>query len=118
MEGREGTAPAGGARGKSAARAAPAAVLRALVPCAPHQKAVGQHDRHGMAVEPFPEAALVLLPAQQFLGLCVILPHPGAAVGILDRDRKAVDILAEAPGHRLFKTVAEVDDYVRKERDG
>lgn len=31
--------------------------------------------------------------------------------------RSAVDILAEAPGHRLFKTVAEVDDYLRKERD-
>ena len=27
-----------------------------------------------------------------------------------------VDILAEAPGHRLFKTAKEVGDYVREER--
>ena len=31
--------------------------------------------------------------------------------------RSATDILAEAPGHRLFKTVDEVDAYIRAERD-
>jgi len=31
--------------------------------------------------------------------------------------RSAVDILAEAPGHRLFKTAEEVDAYIREERD-
>ncbi|MGH2593275.1 MAG: hypothetical protein ACRDGG_07160 [Anaerolineae bacterium] len=31
--------------------------------------------------------------------------------------RFAVDILAEAPGHRLFKTAEEVDAYIREERD-
>ena len=32
-------------------------------------------------------------------------------------NRCALDILAEAPGHRLFKTAAEVDAYIRKERE-
>jgi len=31
--------------------------------------------------------------------------------------RSAVDILAEALGHRLFKTAEEVDAYIREERD-
>ena len=31
--------------------------------------------------------------------------------------RSAADILAEAPGQRLFKTAAEVDEYIRKERE-
>jgi hypothetical protein len=31
--------------------------------------------------------------------------------------RSALDILAEAPGHRLFKTAEEVDAYIREERD-
>ena len=30
--------------------------------------------------------------------------------------RSVVDILAEAPGHRLFMTAKEVDDYIKKER--
>ena len=30
--------------------------------------------------------------------------------------RSVIDILAEAPGHRLFKTGKEVDDYIREER--
>ena len=31
--------------------------------------------------------------------------------------RCALDILAEAPGHRMFKTAEEVDTYIREERD-
>lgn len=31
--------------------------------------------------------------------------------------QSAVDILAEAPGHRLFHTVEEVDATIEKERD-
>ena len=31
--------------------------------------------------------------------------------------RSALDILAEAPGQRLFKTAEEVDDYLQKERE-
>lgn len=30
--------------------------------------------------------------------------------------RSIVDILEEAPGHRLFKTAKEVDDYIKEER--
>ena len=30
--------------------------------------------------------------------------------------RSVVDILAEAPGHRLFTTGKEVDDYIKEER--
>jgi hypothetical protein len=33
------------------------------------------------------------------------------------RRRSALDILSAAPGHRLFKTPADVDQYVRGERD-
>jgi hypothetical protein len=31
--------------------------------------------------------------------------------------RRAADILAEMPGHRLFKTAEEVDAYINEERD-
>jgi translation elongation factor P/translation initiation factor 5A len=31
--------------------------------------------------------------------------------------RHAIDILAEMPGHHLFKTTEEVDAYIREERD-
>ncbi len=31
--------------------------------------------------------------------------------------RHAADILAEMPGHRLFKTAEEVDAYINEERD-
>ena len=31
--------------------------------------------------------------------------------------RSAVDILAEAPGHRLFKTAKEVASYLKDERE-
>ncbi len=33
------------------------------------------------------------------------------------RKRSALEILAEAPGHRAFKTAQEVDAYIREERD-
>lgn len=33
------------------------------------------------------------------------------------KKRRALDILAGAPGHRLFHTAEEVDNYIREERD-
>ena len=49
--------------------------------------------------------------------------EPGQDVEIIIRPapppsqrRSIVDILAEAPGHRLFKTAKEVDDYIKEER--
>ena len=32
--------------------------------------------------------------------------------------RSVVDVLAEVPGQRLFKTAEEVDAYIKEERDG
>ena len=40
----------------------------------------------------------------------VISPTPSS------ERRSVVDILAEAPGHLLFKTAKEVDDYIKEER--
>ncbi|MEO7001923.1 MAG: hypothetical protein ABI068_08860 [Ktedonobacterales bacterium] len=31
--------------------------------------------------------------------------------------RRAIDILNEAPGHLVFKTAEDVDEYLREERD-
>lgn len=44
--------------------------------------------------------------------IIILGPEKGRAT-----KRSALDILAEAPGHRLFKTADEVDSYVREERD-
>ena len=60
---------------------------------------------------------------------------PGGKIEIVDQDltagesvdvvvrcssvsaqRSAIDILEEAPGHRVFKTAADVDIYLRDER--
>lgn len=49
------------------------------------------------------------LPAGQTVG--VVVRHSSPAAG-----RSSVDILAEAPGQRLFRTAKEVDDYIREER--
>ena len=40
----------------------------------------------------------------------VVTPSPST------ERRSVVDILAEGPGHRLFKTAKEVDDYIKEER--
>ena len=52
------------------------------------------------------------LPPGEVVDVIVLLPPSSATTR-----RSAVDILAEAPGHRLFKTAADVDDYLRKERE-
>ena len=43
--------------------------------------------------------------------IVLFLPAPSQA------RRSAVDILAEAPGQRIFKTATEVDAYIQEERD-
>jgi hypothetical protein len=58
------------------------------------------------------EVADQALPSGEVVDVIIFLPTPSAIIR-----RSAVDILAEAPGQRLFKTAAEVDDYLRKERD-
>src|SRR5262249_639096 len=54
------------------------------LPLPPDQVAVRQHHGHGVPVEPRPQSALVLVPAQQPLGLLVVPLHPVPPVGILD----------------------------------
>lgn len=52
------------------------------------------------------------LRAGETVEVIVLLPEIQQTVR-----RSALDILAEAPGHRLFKTPDEVEDYIREERD-
>lgn len=52
------------------------------------------------------------LPSGELVDVIILLPAPSATPR-----RSAIDILAEAPGQRLFKTAADVDDYLQKERD-
>ncbi len=52
------------------------------------------------------------LPSGELVDVIILLPAPSAV-----SRRSATDILAESPGHRLFKTAADVDDYLRKERE-
>jgi hypothetical protein len=52
------------------------------------------------------------LPAGESVEVIVLLPTSPASVR-----RSAVDILAEAPGQRLFKTAADVEAYLQLERD-
>ncbi len=53
------------------------------------------------------------LPAGEPVEVIVLLPPPTTETA----GRSALDILAEAPGQRLFKTVADVDAHLRLERD-
>src|SRR5262249_3975250 len=95
--------PGRGQRGRSgrgekgAGRSAPRALLPALLPLQPHQKAIGQHDGDGMAMKPFPEPALVLIPAQQLFSFFMILLHPGTTTAILDHDREGSMSLDVSP---------------------
>ena len=52
------------------------------------------------------------LPAGELVEVIILLPSPAAT-----SQRSALDVLAEAPGQRLFKTAADVDDYLRQERE-
>ena len=52
------------------------------------------------------------LPEGQRVDVIVLIAKPSPAAG-----RSVMDVLALAPGHRVFKTAAEVDAYVREERD-
>jgi hypothetical protein len=52
------------------------------------------------------------LPAGESVDVIVLLSVSPASVR-----RSALDILAEAPGQRLFKTAADVDAYLQHERE-
>lgn len=51
------------------------------------------------------------LPTGQEVEVTVSIPSNNP------QKRSVLDILAEVPGHQLFKTAAEVDEYIREERD-
>jgi hypothetical protein len=52
------------------------------------------------------------LPAGESVDVIVLLSASPVSVR-----RSAIDILAEAPGQRLFKTAADVDAYLQHERE-
>lgn len=51
------------------------------------------------------------LPEGEEVEVIVLLPESSSAAR-----RSALDILAEAPGHRRFKTKADVNAYLQQER--
>src|SRR5262249_5463237 len=72
-----------GRGGKRPARpAAPAHLLAALEPL-PRQETVSRHHQHSIPVKARPQAALILVPAQQLLGLLVKLLPPVPPVSVL-----------------------------------
>ena len=52
------------------------------------------------------------LPAGQSVEVIVLLPNPPTKAR-----QSALDILAQAPGQRIFKTADDVDAYIKQERD-
>src|ERR671935_115409 len=58
-----------GRGGKRGAGAPLPRVMVPLPPLQPDQKAIGQHDGHGMPMKPRPQPPLVLVPAHLALGL-------------------------------------------------
>ena len=74
--------------GKSPARTASTGLLLALLPLLPHQKTVGQHHRHRVAVKPRPQSTLILVPTQELLGLLMVLLHPVSPVRVFHQRRQ------------------------------
>src|ERR1700733_2324115 len=72
-----------GRGGKRPTRSAAAAHSLALLELLPHQETVRQQHQHTVAVKAGPQSPLILVPAQQLLGLFVKLLHPVPAVGVL-----------------------------------
>src|SRR3954454_13537383 len=72
-----------GRGGKSPPRSSRAGSSLPLLPLAPDQDAIRQHHTHRMPVEASPQPALILVPAQEPLGLLVILLHPVPPVRVL-----------------------------------
>src|SRR3954447_662212 len=69
--------------GKSPPRSSRAGLLLPFSPFLPHQKAVRQHHADRVAMEATPPPPLVLVPAQEPLGLLVVLLHPVPPVCVL-----------------------------------
>src|SRR5512135_2953714 len=83
-----GTRRRSGRGGKRPAGTTTPAPLRPLMPLLPDQGAVGPHHTDRMPMKPRPQPALVLVPAQQALGLLVVPLHPVPPVRVLDHRRQ------------------------------
>ena len=57
------------------------------------------------------EVADSQLPCGESVDVFVLLPESSAT-----ERPSALEVLAKAPGHRLFKTADDVDTYLREER--
>src|SRR5437016_3655842 len=73
-----------GRGGKRPAWPATSALLLPLGELLADQETVRQHDADGVPVEARPQPPLILVPAQQLLGLLVKLLHPVPSVCVLD----------------------------------
>src|SRR5713226_900289 len=73
-----------GRGGKGSARASALRLSLALTPLQPDQETVTEHDQVRIAMKAMPQASLVLIPAEQTLGLFVKLLDPVAPVGVFD----------------------------------
>lgn len=71
-----------GRGGKRLTGTPPPLPLLALMPLQPDQETVTQHHQHSMAMKALPQPSLVLVSAQQPLGLFVRLFHPVAAMDV------------------------------------
>ncbi|MBK7216453.1 MAG: hypothetical protein IPH95_05115 [Candidatus Promineofilum sp.] len=74
------------------------------------QKAI----RTTVTVEPGGQVVIthpLLLPGQTVEVLILLQPKPDEPY------QSAIDILNSLPGHQLFKSAAEVDQYLREDRD-
>jgi len=49
----------------------------------------------------------------ELVEIFVLLPH----ATVTKTRRSAIDVLAEAQGQSIFKTIEEVDAYIKEERD-
>src|SRR5512139_214989 len=103
--------------GKDAARATSPLQSFTFPPFQPDQETIGQQDQCGVSMEAMPQAALVLIPAQEALGFFMKLLDPVAAMRVLHhRPQRRVEQevapevlpLARAPGGPLADQPADM----------
>src|SRR3954471_8814037 len=87
-----------GRGGRSPPRPTRAGSFTPTLPLAPDQEAVRQHHAHRVPVEATPLPPLVLVPAQQLLGLLVIPLHPMPPVRVLHHPPQGRIRTEVAPG--------------------
>lgn len=63
------------------------------------------------------ELTVPQLPAEEMIEVIILFPLVELS-SITRPKRSVVDILSEAPGHRLFQTVDDVERYLQEEHGG